>query len=452
MPPARRRVATLLVLVLALGCGGSGGGPRDLTAQIADLRARRDWNLVFLLVDTLRANRLGSYGYAAARTPHLDALAAHGVRFARVIAQSSWTKTSMASLLTATRPVRNGVLRWDQGLGDDEVLPAERLREQGFRTAAIYRNLWVDPTFGFAQGFDSYVLARRPGAPLGGAAAPARRIRHGTDALLTASAREFLRSFQHERFYLYLHYMDVHDYALDEPGFTPRHSALYDDGVARVDAEIGALLAALEELGLRSRTLVVLASDHGEGLREHRHEGHGKTLYVEEIEVPLILSLPGPLGPGLVVDAPVENVDLWPTLYDLLGLTPQPGADGRSLVPWIEQAARGTGEPPAARPAFSHLDRSWGQPSRPPTPIVAVTDGRHRLIQDALRDDAYELYAHDTDPGERHSLRGKATEEARRLQALVSEYLRAAPEGEAARVDVDEETRESLRALGYAIP
>ena len=137
--------------------------PQGGEAELAALRTRDDVNLIFILVDTLRADRLHAYGYARETSPWMDEMARTGVRFDRVLSQSSWTKTSMASLMTATYPVRNGILRLGHGMPEEAPLPAERLREAGFRTAGIFRNGWVAPNFGFGQGFQSYIrpLARR---------------------------------------------------------------------------------------------------------------------------------------------------------------------------------------------------------------------------------------------------------------------------------------------------
>jgi arylsulfatase A-like enzyme len=449
---ARGRAAGL---ALALLCAACSRGP----ASFAELRERASaerWNLAFLVVDTLRADRLGCYGYAQARTPQLDALAGAGVRFSRAVAQSSWTLASMASLWTSLYPTQNGVTRWDHSVPESAVLPAEILRAHGFRTAGLYRNAFVAPDFGVSQGFDTYL---RPYARVGRKRRPPQvseeRARHGSDRNLTLSAREFLQSFGRERFFLYLHYMDVHDYRLDRREFTARHPAFYDQGVAAVDREIGAFLAALEEAGVRSRTLVVVASDHGEHLAERRGlDGHGNTLYREVIEVPLIVAPPA-FARGVVVDAVVENVDVWPTLLDLLGLPPLPDAQGRSLAPELDRALRGEAAPAAeAHPAFSHLDRTWMRPGDEPSPVVAVTDRALRLVQDLGMNDAYELYDAAADPAEGTNRAVQEDEEAARLKALAGAFVerpQASWAGQGA-VSLDEETKAALRALGYGIP
>jgi glucan phosphoethanolaminetransferase (alkaline phosphatase superfamily) len=128
------------------------GGPDE----IATLAGRDDLNLLFVLIDTLRADRLSAYGYDRETSPNIDALAATGVRFAETLSQSSWTKCSMASLWTGTYPARTGVTRAPHAISDDARMPAEILKDAGFRTYAIWRNGWIRPAFGFSQGFEVY--------------------------------------------------------------------------------------------------------------------------------------------------------------------------------------------------------------------------------------------------------------------------------------------------------
>ena len=152
-----RPPAILCVLALACGCGAT-DEPRD-RGTLEDVRAlheRTDLNVLFILVDTLRADRLGAYDYERDTSPVIDELARTGVRFAHHVSQSSWTKCSMASLWTGLYPNRTGVLHAQHAIPESAVLPAEIFREAGYRTAAIWRNGWIAPNFGFAQGFEIY--------------------------------------------------------------------------------------------------------------------------------------------------------------------------------------------------------------------------------------------------------------------------------------------------------
>ena len=467
---------------------------KGTVADIQKLKDRKDLNLVFIVIDTLRADRVHAYGYKRETSPALDYLAQTGLRFDRVISQSSWTKSSMASLWTSTWPARNGVLRWSERLPQAVDMPAELLKQAGFHTAGIWRNGWVAPNFGFDQGFDTY-LRPQPGA------APNRFQRRtdqanqvlGTDEDLTSAAREFLNSYANQRFFLYVHYMDVHQYAYDEASarFGTSYSDTYDNAIHWVDRNIASLLEGLKQHKIWDKTMVVVTSDHGEGFREHGLEGHGRTLYREVAEVPWIIAFPFELERGMVVEPTVANVDIWPTLLDLLGLPPQHDVDGRSAVPLIEAAAQGGAVASSERPFFAELDRSWGRPKADPDPLVAVTLGPYRLIRPspggqgggdpatvspaivgaaatAMKDDGQipqpvtssekarkiELYDHRTDPWETRDLAGDGSNLPAELQSALSSYLaqNTPPWGSTPDdVKLNEMELNQLRALGYVI-
>lgn len=452
----RARPLLLAVGLVVLAIGLARFAPRASlpsgdVADLAELSRRGDLNVLFILVDTLRADRLGSYGYARDTSPTLDALARDGVRFADVRAQSSWTKCSMASLWTGLHPVSTGVLKSLDGLAEEAVLPAEILREAGFRTAGIWRNGWLDPRFGFGQGFDLYLrptAGRQPGAD----GRPGPRV-PGSDRDIVRSAAEFLRGARHDRWFLYLHLMDVHQYASDEASarFGTSYSDIYDNAIHWVDRNVAAVLAELETLGLRDRTLIVLASDHGEAFDEHGREGHARDIHSEVTTTPLILGLPFRLDPGWVVEAPVANVDLWPTVLDLLGLPELPEPHGRSLVPAIRMAARGEREsdPPET---YAQLDASWGRAEAKPDPMISVRRGDHRMIYRPAEPEASVLYDLRADPREQVNRVDELAEVAAGLRATAEAYTRrAVPWGEVPAVEVDADEMERLRALGYEV-
>jgi arylsulfatase A-like enzyme len=447
--------------------------------EIASLRERDDVNVIWILIDTLRADRLSSYGYQRETSPFLDFLADTGIRFERCMSQSSWTKSSMASLWTGTYPASNGILRWTHALPEAATLPAEILRNAGFRTAGVYRNGWVAPNFGFEQGFQIYYRPTPGRTPEHFARrTPSSSPLMGTDQDVTESALEFLRSHGHERFFLYLHYMDLHQYAYDQESarFGLGYSDVYDNSILWTDRNVGALIAGLEELGLAKKTLLVISSDHGEGFREHGQEGHGKTLYGEVVDVPFIIALPFRLDPGIVVRTPVQNVDVWPTILDLLGAPPLAGAEGRSLVPLVEAAAQG--DESAAdglgtdRPLFAKMDRRWGQTHARSSYLVQVSRGSYRMIrplqveEDGEPEDAEEqarrrrepplrteLFDKSVDPREQRNLLEERPEVAAELGALIDQHLSSArvPWGDPKEIELDRMRLEHLRALGYVI-
>ena len=424
-------------------------------AELERLSDRKDLNVLFLLIDTLRADRLSTYGYHRPTSPTIDALARTGIRFAHHTSQSSWTKASMASLWTSTYPIATGILRFDDALPDAAPMPAEILQARGLQTAGIWRNGWVAPNFGFAQGFSIYHK------PSYGAVKTAHRRNTptsriaGSDQDITDSAIEFIRLEGHRPWLLYLHYMDVHQYLSDETSalFGTTYSDIYDNSIHWVDRQIQALLATLDDAGLRERTIIVLVSDHGEAFREHDSEGHAKDLYGEVIQTPFIVHLPFDLEPGAVVESPSSNVDVWPTIFDLLGEAAPEERDGRSLVPDILASLRHEALR-ATVPAFAHLDRSWGRVGNEPRWIIAVTDPPYRLIFHPDGAQENELYDLATDPLERQNRYEADPATAERLERSAREYAarsRSSWALEKKTIDLDEMMMGQLRAIGYAI-
>ncbi len=432
---------------------------RGSVEELARLRERGDTNVLFIVIDTLRADRLGSYGYERRTSPFMDDIAMAGIRFAHVEAQSTWTKASMASLLTGVFPPRTGVTRFAHGIPEEAELPAERLKAAGFRTAGIWRNGWVGTNFGFAQGYETYFKPQPPRAeemPRLRRGHPGQNPLQGSDEDLTLSAIEFLNAHGKERFFLYVHYMDVHQYAYDDAaaalGFGTSHSDAYDASINWVDRNIGALLLELENRDLFKKTLVVIVSDHGEGFpNEHGIEGHARTLFREVTEVPFIIGLPFILRPGIVVEPLVRNVDVWPTIYDLLGLEPVPHADGRSLVPLVEAAGRGQAPPSEPVTSVAFLDIHWGQTDEPPEPLIAVRKDGKRMLLRPNRPDEVQFYDHAQDPGEKHNLAASRPPWADELRALAQEKLAEQPPWSVPEVQVDDMYKDQLRALGYVI-
>jgi arylsulfatase A-like enzyme len=429
-------------------------------ADIATLRDRDDLNVLFVVVDTMRADHLSSYGYARPTTPNMDALARYGIRFTDVIAQSTWTKASMASLWTGAYPANHGILRFNHVMPDEALMPAEILRDAGFRTAGIWRNGWVAPNFGFSQGFDIYLH------PTTGAAQkavqskrPAGGVLPGSDEDVAMAAFEFIDNFGHERFLLYVHLMDLHQYVYDQeaPHFGSSYLDAYDAALNWSDRVVGVIVNYLQERDLLDKTMIVVTSDHGEAFQEHGSEGHARNLYKEVIQVPWIISLPFALEPGIVIDERVENIDVWPTLLDLLGLPPLVQPDGRSMVSSILAAggAPVEGDPAADRrpTAVSQLDRYWGQRDKT-KPLVAMIEGEKRLMWWADDSEPAELYDTGADPGEQANLYKKDAAEAARLRALAQQYFEGGenPWGVApTEVEIDELMLNQLRALGYEI-
>jgi arylsulfatase A-like enzyme len=445
--------------MLRLNLGGDRDDrPRGGADAIAALRERGDTNLLFIVVDMLRAERLSSYGYARETSPLFDLLASRGALFRHHTAQSSWTKCSMASLWTSLQPQRNGITRFDHVLSEDAQLPAEILRAAGFRTAGLYRNGWVAPEFGFGQGFDVY------DRPVSGRPPPGLRRENptlsegGSDDDIVDSAIEFLRVHGGERWFLYLHLMDLHEYTYDEDSarFGSSYSDVYDNSILHVNLVLDRLMGHLAQAGLLEKTLVVIGSDHGEAFGERGHEGHARTVYREVTEIPWILSFPFRLPRGLVIESRSSNVDVFPTLLELLGLPALPESDGRSRVPELLAAARGESPPADGTPAYAFLDQHWGQRAAQPAPTVAVIDGGFRFVRTpAPHATVEQLFDGNGDAAELEDRIAAQPDVAERLRALADAQMAREPVAwakDTPTLELDELQLGQLRALGYAVP
>jgi arylsulfatase A-like enzyme len=429
--------------------------PRGSAEDIARLRDRGDLNVLFIVVDTLRAERLGSYGYERDTSPVLDRLAHSGVRFERHLAQSSWTKSSMASLWTGLYPAGTGITRYDDVIPDTARMAAELLREAGFQTVGLYRNGWVAPTFGFDQGFEVYQRpAPRPLPPEIRRENPTLSAK-STDEGVIEAAQEFLRVNGQQRWFLYLHLMDLHEYIYDAESalFGSSYSDIYDNSIRWTDGSIEILLETLSERRVLENTLIAVVSDHGEAFLERGFEGHARRVYRESTEVPFLLSLPFRLEPGVVVTARTQNVDVWPTIFDLLGLEAPQGIDGRSRLPDILSSASGRALDDESQIAIADLDQNWAKRGSDPLPTIAVVKGTLRYVRVEHAEGRLEqLLDASDDPRELRDRAAEEPETLEQLSAVADDYYETEPSwGEAPTREIGELELNLLRALGYQI-
>ena len=447
----------LAVSIEVEGPEGNEERPVGGLAEIEGLAQRDDINILFLLVDTLRAERMEAYGYERATTPFLASLASSGIRFNEHTAQSSWTKTSMASLWTGLNPIRSGVTKFNHTVSPQVTMPAEILSEAGFKTVGLYRNGWVHGYFGFDQGFEKYYRpAAAPPPPSVQRLRPNSRFQ-GSDEKLIGDAIEFLRIHGNSsRWFLYLHLMDIHEYTYDDESalFGTTLPDLYDNSILRTDWVISKLYAYLEKRELLDNTLIVLLSDHGEAFGERGFEGHARAVFPETTETPLIISLPFQLAEPLVIEAKTANVDVWPTLLDLLGLPVPPGLDGRSRRSDILASISGEEvvvDSGSSRIAF--LDENWGQPGTPRSPALSISqDGYRYVVGRNNGGKKFEVLIPDTensDLGESEEIREEILD---RFRALAAEELGGEALYESDTYDLDEMQLDQLRALGYELP
>jgi arylsulfatase A-like enzyme len=430
--------------------------PLGTVQDIAKLRERSDLNVLFLVIDTLRAERLGAYGYGRDTSPNLDRLARTGVRFEHQTSQSTWTKSSMVSLWTGLYPVRTGISRYDDVIPPQAKMPAEVLRDAGFQTVGLWRNGWVSPTFGFDQGFDVYQRPLPAQLPPNVRRANPTLTDKSTDQSLIDGAVEFVRIDGGKRWFLYMHMMDLHEYIYDQESalFGSTHSDLYDNSIRWTDGSIELLLERLAELGQLDKTLVVITSDHGEAFLERGFEGHAREVYRETTEVPFLLLLPFRLEPGVVVKARTQNVDVWPTVFDLLGLPPPAASDGRSLVPEIVASASGKDTDGAGGTAIADLDQTWARRDLGPAHTIAVVKDGFRYVRMRRPDETNfeQLFNSKEDPREFRDRSADDPETLKKLREVAEDYLTKKPDwGEAPTRDIDELELNLLRALGYKV-
>ena len=400
-------------------------------------------NVLLVTLDTTRADRLGAYGYAAARTPILDRLARDGVLFERAVAAAPTTLPAHASLMTGRNPMAHGVR--NNGVPLDRAVPtlADAFRAAGYRTAAFVSAFVLDQRFGLVRGFDTYDDHLDPPAGHASDAIERRgdRTVAAASAWLTAAASAAPgppgSAPTAAPFFLWVHLYDPHD-PYEAPAQPGRDdvSALYDGEIAFADSAVGALLGALERQGLSGNTIVAVIGDHGESLGEHGEATHGMFVYESAMRVPALLKWPASLPAGTRVTPLVRAIDLAPTLLDLAGRPPLTGATGVSLVPLV----RGTGAAPATaygETYFPQLFMNWA-------PLRSWRDGQWKFIEAPT----LELYDLASDPGETVNLAAREPDRAARMRRAL--YALLAAEGTAAAsAGPDRETMQKLAALGY---
>ncbi len=452
-----------------------------LGLALAACSAEQRPNVVLVVVDTLRADRLSIHGYERPTSPNLERLSADSVVFDNALTVMSHTLPAHVSLLTGVHPAAHQVL--SNGWVYDGPWPtlASRLGGAGYTTAAFVSGFPLVRRAGLARGFEVYedvVIAGKKHAKVEGEITNRRVLR-------------WLREPPGSPFFLLVHYYDAHTpYTWPEAGPLPlpvdvalrerlardglaglevrdvkssgirfrgreidlaEASNVYDNLVRRVDGLVGELIDELEERGLLDETLVVVTSDHGEGLGQHGYYSHGLHLYEEQLRIPLIVRAPRSVGstPGRVAAA-VSLLDIAPTVIELAGLPADPALHGRSLVEALSGAR--PAEPRYLVAQRRHFpERSLQARGRfaSPTPLHAVRgDGPLKYLRDGSGQE--ELYDLAADPLELHTLARERRAEAAELRRLLEERLAALDPGTPiTESEVDEETRRRLEELGY---
>lgn len=290
-------------------------------------------NVLLITLDTTRADYLGCYGREAAHTPNLDRLAREGARCTRCATCTPLTLPSHASILTGVYPYVHGLRR--NGLGclpTDQVTLAQSLRAAGYQTFATVAAFVLNHRFGLDQGFDVYHDVNA--AAYRDAEQPERKA----DEVCT-DAVAMLRARDQRPFFMWVHFFDPH-YPYESPRHAdPASPNAYADEIAFVDAQIGRLLAELEQLNLARRTLIVVVADHGEGLGDHGELTHGYFIYDSTVRTPLIVRCPDVVPADRTIAAQVRTIDIAPTILELVGHAPWSQAQGVSLAPLLAGTA-----------------------------------------------------------------------------------------------------------------
>jgi arylsulfatase len=439
------------------------------------------YNVLWIVLDTVRADFLGCYGGPAGISPRIDELADRGVLFERAVSQAGWTLPAMVSMLTGLHAESHGVVHTEHRLPAQAVTVAERMSVAGFTTAAVVSGTFTDSYWGMDQGFDHFddlgMVVDDHGAsprdPTDTQAMKNRAHRRITSPLVTDRAIAWLEEHPQRRFFLMTHYFDPHlDYlehsgiserfapmpcssprlcALDpDPQETARLRAFHAGEIAFTDLHIGRLLDYLDERGLLHETIVVLTADHGEEFYERKFLAHGNFLFNEVIRVPLIVVAPGgATPPGRRVRTPVASLDIGATLLELTGTGGIDFGQGRSLVPLLQQDG-----PLADRSVFSSL---WASVAPAPGLLgkqiaYRVDRGAESLIIDPrMKRTPALLFDWREDEIQSRNLASRRPEV---VQVLQDRYRIARERLQAERLAADnlelsDEIREELRALGY---
>lgn len=412
----------------------------------------RPYNLIVISLDTLRADRLSAYGYARATSPAIDAFAANSVLFEKAIAVSSWTLPAHASLFTGVYPSSHGAITSSSRISGEIPMLAEILRERGYSTFGFTGGGYLAGRFGFKRGFEKYLITEK-------------NRKKGLPGLANSleTARQVIQSLAEDKpYFVFVHTFDVHcpytpsdRYAAmfnnagavevtgecrswkrqqTQPISAPEAAALsdlYDGSIREVDDALAPFFSFLRDSGQLKKTVVVITSDHGEDFLQHGTVGHETGLFKELLHVPLIVAAPG-LKAGRVREL-AGQIDIMPTIIELLGLPLLPHFQGRSLAGVVQ-------EEQGERVRYSELARHQNLRSR-------FGQTTHLIVD--VEKEALLFFDHMADPDEQRNL-GEGAAAVGRAKNELQKFFEALPKrlGEEAG-GAKEEELERLRSLGY---
>lgn len=422
-------------------------------------------NIILVVIDTLRADHMGCYGYQRNTTPNIDRLAAEAILFKNAISAAPWTLPSFATLLTSQYPCVLGI-RGKLAVMDKRFpLLSQVLKQYNYTTFGVFAAGNLLPQLGFGRGFDFYYDRRSP-----------RRGAGITSPVITSEGISFLRKSHKSPFFLLLHYFDPHynyilhkqyDYYPNYRGMVKNnHSiidlwhklnelseddiryllALYDSEIAFTDEYIEQLLDELKKHGFYENSIIIITSDHGEEFIERGWLGHAITLHEELLHVPLIMKFPG--YKPRVIDSPVGLIDIVPTIYQYLGLKIPKGLGGKALDLSRDDTIEN-------RPIFSETFNSQKlRPNPKPVAFRSIVLGNWKFIYDETND-SEQVYHLSEDPHERNDLSSQRSAQNKMLRGLLSKWInhvktkqRLGPTQDATEL-LTPDQREELESLGY---
>lgn len=427
----------LAAAVLLAGCNGDPPAAR---------------NVIIISIDTLRADRLGCYGYERPTSPALDGFADSGLLFENAVAQSPWTLPSHTTMLTGLYPHRNGVVDESKVLLPEVPTLGTILCRAGFMTGAMMNSHWLSRKQGLSQGFLTFQGFPEIGPPAG--------------KKITDSAVAWLDKYGDQRFFLFVHYYDVHsDYTPDaefrkifarpyggyadgstgqlqqirdgELTYTPDDigfvSDLYDAEIRQLDSEIARLLGHLKSTGLDETTLVVFTADHGEEFLEHGGVLHGRTMYREILHVPLVMR-----GPGVAEKKRIKEIcmvtDIVPTVLRRLGIESGDSFDGIDLLDAEKRSGR-----------FAFAEADWKNTE--PDIKSMVRNQRFKLCFNRQTGEQ-QLFDLDSDPAERNNIADKNPELVKELRGRLKRFRTGTRKAGTIGPRSKEEI-ERMKSLGY---
>ncbi len=423
-------------------------------------------NILLITIDTLRADRLSTYGYDRQTSPELDALLANGTLFTQARTIEPLTGPASCSMITSIYPHEHGASRNSLAMRPGLASLPKRLAQRGYATAAFIGN-WTlrDKLTGLGEHFQSYqeLFTRRRWFGLFNAEATAADV---TEAALSWTTKHH-RAEPHRPFFVWIHYVEPHaPYRLQKPfasrlgiklGDGVERSDRYDTEIAFVDDQIGVLLRGIADHSAPQDTLIIFTSDHGESLGEHGYWGHGRHLWEPSLRIPFGIVWPGKVPPGRRIDAPALILDVAPTVLGLIGLPVAESFRGYDWSPVLS----GESQPPDERLSLLQAhkgavvgDNANNKAREGGLLEVAIIEGQRKELLDLRAKSAKgpkrKIYDFVQDPRELRNLTDSTTPPSTRLEswlAVVRQGLKLSNDLPAA--ELDEEALEKLKALGY---